>query len=406
MQDSAPSLKNALKTDHKSPKERALERIEARLRNVQLALEILTGVCATLPDPEPAAPGEDDTEEENDEDDGMDAEEDDMEDGDIQRSPSPHPNGNASTASATSAFLPSILPPLLELIQPTPTSFPPIATTSATLAPPPAHLPTTSALSAIHVCALECLNNIFLSLSLSGTKELQADISSGERVWNGVWEALGKVGLEGGPGQERRKEMWEVAVGVMWGIGGIWRGTMVCPVYKTILINFLTQLMQQPNDEQVNLLMQLCDASTDDQVKVKCIGALESLAQHPTSLEVNRVISVYTVQCFILTIALQTIATYLIKLASATPSPTLTAEPIFQAASALIDIYSDENQPYDVNFRQGNYLQALSSAIDTVRRAVRSVDRKKEGGRALRARGEEILDNLRAFVKYRRGLRL
>ena len=27
-----------------------MERIEARLRNVQLALEVLTGVCATLPD--------------------------------------------------------------------------------------------------------------------------------------------------------------------------------------------------------------------------------------------------------------------------------------------------------------------------------------------------------------------
>ena len=35
------------------------------MRNVQLALEILTGVCATLPDPEPVA--EDDEEEEVDE---------------------------------------------------------------------------------------------------------------------------------------------------------------------------------------------------------------------------------------------------------------------------------------------------------------------------------------------------
>lgn len=43
-----------------------------------------------------------------------------------------------------------------------------------------------------------------------------------------------------------------------------------------------------------------------------------------------------------------------------------------------------------------------------MRRAVRSVDRKKPGpeGRALRARGDEVLENLRAFVKYRRDLRL
>ena len=40
------------KSDHRTPSERELERIEARLRNVQLSLEILTGLSATLPDPE------------------------------------------------------------------------------------------------------------------------------------------------------------------------------------------------------------------------------------------------------------------------------------------------------------------------------------------------------------------
>lgn len=33
-----------------------MERIENKLRTVRLALEILTGVCATLPDPEPQLP--------------------------------------------------------------------------------------------------------------------------------------------------------------------------------------------------------------------------------------------------------------------------------------------------------------------------------------------------------------
>ena len=54
------SLKNTPKTDHRSPAELELERLERRLRTIQQALEILTGVCATLPDPEPeAADGED-----------------------------------------------------------------------------------------------------------------------------------------------------------------------------------------------------------------------------------------------------------------------------------------------------------------------------------------------------------
>lgn len=45
------SLKNTPKSDHKSQTELDLEQLENRLRTIQLALEILTGVCATLPDP-------------------------------------------------------------------------------------------------------------------------------------------------------------------------------------------------------------------------------------------------------------------------------------------------------------------------------------------------------------------
>ena len=59
------SLKHTPKSDHKTPSELELERLETRLRTVQLALEILTGMCATLPDPEvfSGAPGgEDDNE--------------------------------------------------------------------------------------------------------------------------------------------------------------------------------------------------------------------------------------------------------------------------------------------------------------------------------------------------------
>ena len=38
------------KSDHRSESEAHLERIEARLRTVQLALEILTAICAQLPE--------------------------------------------------------------------------------------------------------------------------------------------------------------------------------------------------------------------------------------------------------------------------------------------------------------------------------------------------------------------
>jgi hypothetical protein len=41
-----------------------------------------------------------------------------------------------------------------------------------------------------------------------------------------------------------------------------------------------------------------------------------------------------------------------------------------------------------------------------VRRAVKGIDRKKEGGRELRTHGEEVRDNLIAFVRYRRTLKI
>lgn len=79
---------------------------------------------------------------------------------------------------------------------------------------------------------------------------------------------------------------------------------------------------------------------------------------------------------------------------------------MLQALSALIDIYSDETTPYDVNFRQGNYLDTLTGSVEAVRKAVKGIDRKKEGGRELKLRGEEVRDNLVAFIKYRRRLGL
>jgi hypothetical protein len=47
------SLKGTPRSDHKNPAEIELERLERRLRTVELAVEILTGISATLPDPEP-----------------------------------------------------------------------------------------------------------------------------------------------------------------------------------------------------------------------------------------------------------------------------------------------------------------------------------------------------------------
>ncbi len=225
--------------DHRSPSEIELERLERKLKTVQLALEILTGVCATLPDPEPPVEeevGEEDPERDNDgkldrlhsredatliviADEDMDQDDPDMEDD--ENTP------DHADKQATSAALPSLVAPLLSLIQPTPLSFPPI---SGGLSP---HPPTTSVLSAIHIRALECLNNVFLSLASPARSQNQnvdrgVQKDSGVKIWEEVWKALSAVGTEvEGPGQESRRDMWQVAVGVLWGIAVVWKGLLV-----------------------------------------------------------------------------------------------------------------------------------------------------------------------------------
>ncbi|KAG6849976.1 hypothetical protein H0H93_002978 [Arthromyces matolae] len=328
-----PSLKGTPGSDHKSKAEIELTRLETRLQTVRLALEILTGVCATLPDPKVEVPEESENEGDDDDAAAMDV-------GDDMKQEPPNTTTSAS-------FLPTLVVPLLALIQPTSLSFPPLA------APSP-HPPTTSALGAIHVAALECLNNIFLSLATQDDSTISSDHEAGRQVWDKIWSALAAVGTETALGQEIRQEVWHIAVGVLWGVGNVWKGSLA------------------PNEEQVQLLIQLCGATSDDQIRVKCIGTLECLAQHPHSIHGNKASSIGT-------------------------------EPLIQATSALIDIYSDEGMPYDVNFRQGGYLLRLANSVEGLKKAVRSVDRRKPGGRDLRLRAEEVRDNLIAFIEPRYG---
>jgi len=186
---------------------------------VQLALEILTGVCATLPDPDVEVEvGADDEDTEDDvfedsfvDDSAMDDGRDDAMavDGAALK---PH---NADTLGAPS-FLPTLLEPLLALIQPTELSFP-------ALSP---HPPTTSALSAIHIAAFECLSNAFLALA-AAPGSAASDAQVGLRVWGAVWAALGGVGSPVEETPRTRQTVWDVAAGLLWGVGVVWTGKIV-----------------------------------------------------------------------------------------------------------------------------------------------------------------------------------
>ena len=130
------------------------------------------------------------------------------------------PSATSGTTTPSPSFLPSLMQPLLSLIQPTPLSFPPPNAISL-------HPPTTSVLGAIHTTALECLNNAFLSIAANPNPLISSDVEAGRLIWDELWRALGAAGIEDGLGQERRKAVWEVAVGVLWGVGLTWPGKIV-----------------------------------------------------------------------------------------------------------------------------------------------------------------------------------
>jgi len=217
------SLKHTPKSDHKTAAEIELEKIETQLKTVQLSLEILTSVCATLPDPDYGLVDEEIEEGEEgtlsqppDTNRVYDALLENYDEGDMDV----EVNEIVDEKPPIPAFMISLINPLLALIQPCSLSFPPLA------APSP-HPPTTSALSAVHINALECLNNIFLSIATSRRSEMAMDLVSGMKVWKDIWYALVAVGTQMGLGQERRQEVWEKAVGVLWGIGNVWKGSLV-----------------------------------------------------------------------------------------------------------------------------------------------------------------------------------
>ena len=183
---------------------------------MQLALEILTGVCATLPDPDVEV-GADDEDTEDDPEDGIvddSAMDDGRDDAMAVDGASLGPN-NAGTPDAPS-FLPTLLEPLLALLQPTEHSFP---------APSP-HPPTTSVLGAIHIAAFECLSNAFLALA-AAPDSVASDVQVGLRVWGAVWAALAGAGSPVEPTPGTRQTVWDVAAGLLWGVGVVWAGKIV-----------------------------------------------------------------------------------------------------------------------------------------------------------------------------------
>src|SRR5882724_6912911 len=158
------------------------------------------------------------------------------------RNPSPPPSDHE--LQSNNSLLPTLTGPLIALVHPTPLSFPPGPSE------PSPHPPTTSALVTIHIRALECLNNLFLAVKPSqddgaivGSALSHEYRQGAKNLWDEIWRVLTTVGKVVNDGKyvtlrglEKKIEMWEMAVGVLWGIARVGRGYLVrkCDAFSPV----------------------------------------------------------------------------------------------------------------------------------------------------------------------------
>jgi hypothetical protein len=194
------------------------------------------------------------------------------EDGTIEDTPAALANGHALTAKSTD-LVSSVVPACLAFIKPTPLSYPP------PFQPSP-HPPTTSALIAIHIAALECLNNLCLSIAeLGSSTATTASSQHVASIWTAVWDMLAVIGV---PDESlvttavaTQHQLWRIAIGVLWSVARIRRGDP-----------FLV-----PEEEKVRVLMAVSQGlgGKEESVAVACVGILECLAVNPQFVGANKV---------------------------------------------------------------------------------------------------------------------
>jgi hypothetical protein len=135
------------------------------------------------------------------------------------------------------------------------------------------HPPTTSALVAVHLSALECLSNLLLSFPTSDSGPVNpAVLDLAVAAWPQAWSALLTVIVSTTSNLDRKAEVSFAALGALWGIARLARGVVV------------------PSQEHVETLVRIADSpGAEEQVQVKCVGILGSLAQNVNELEINKV---------------------------------------------------------------------------------------------------------------------
>ncbi|EJU02575.1 ARM repeat-containing protein [Dacryopinax primogenitus] len=338
--------------DHLTEEEQELEGIERRLRTLLMALEVLAGVCAVLPDEVPLATETEEAGMDEDMDEDLPPEgggENEGDEHEEEETPVEHPE-----ASEPALPLPSVLQTLLALpsqllplIPPPPVSY---------LSPSPVP-PITSALAQIHLRALEALSNLFLGAAAFGAPVPR---ETREEVWRVVWDVVSfaQQGTQHDADSTMNstipEEMREAAVGVLWAClesaGSDATADLGVP------------------DDTAHKLMQICASSVDEATRARCVGSLARLGQRadPRHKEENKMIAVFLFHPF------------------TPPCKSQSAQMTLAHMHGVIDMFSDETSANDVVFDELGCLGRMEQARHWLNREVRRwKGRERDEGRVM-----------------------
>ncbi|CAH1758824.1 13143_t:CDS:10 [Entrophospora sp. SA101] len=344
-----------------TPKEVKLNFINSKLTNLQLVLELISKICLEILVNTAVK---------------VENMEDDTPMLDTENSIIDNDNDKilySQKKSILETFTTIILPALIRLAAPTKLSFQ--EQMGPNVMPPPTIAPIiTSSLAIIHLRAIECMNNFFLSMidfedkfwydqHKDDVKQLSITLID---LANQVAGKGVKVGAED-PGQEMRGSILEALVGCLWTLARGLDGYV--PFSEAQIETFIVSYHH----------------SISDSMRVKIIGTLGVVARRQNAVKENKIIGDFMINV----------------LQNLPPNGSTILDCAIEALNAIYDIYADKNFDYDQYvFVQGNYLNLLQNIMDPFRVMVKSID--KRNFRDQRLRADEALINLVAFIKYKK----
>ncbi|KAI8975665.1 armadillo-type protein [Mycotypha africana] len=332
-----------------------------RLTTLQLSLELLSNIC--LQD-ESDEDGWEDSDENMDE-----AEADGMADKLTEDNIDEYFNdmeklGGSSAAVEENAlrsspvinmFTVEVFPRLIQLSTPTVLSFPQNPTLNFGVTP---------SLALTHQRALECLNNFFLAMNdIPSQFWFKEHVEEAKRTWSWLFSTANTIGSA--PESQDRNDLLEIIVGCLWALGrGLGQNIPLEPSHVPMLCAAFT-------------------ASSIDSMRVKIVGTLGPIATRQGDISTNKDIGVFVMD-----------------LLGNLCSQRSQVDVVVEALNVIYDTYSDCAFDYDEPvYVQGNFNNRLKQLLPLFKSMVKSVDRRKNFD--LRARCDEALMNLVAFIKYK-----